>query len=109
MTVDASKTKLYADQGVVIYRKVIGNLKLALTGEVKTGATKVPIGANMNLVANVYPAGTLTLANCNLYIGKTTNAFAGGKNLADADEVCRMRCAHITTTTTSVNATATAK
>ena len=64
---DAADTTLYPDQGVLIVRKVPGDITLILTGTVKTGPTIVPVGANINLLANLYPAGTLTVANSGLH------------------------------------------
>lgn len=86
-TADASGTKLYADQGVCIARKVVGDLTLIVTGAVKTGPTIIPIGTNSNLAANVYPAGTLTLGNCGLYTGNPATGLAAAGKLSNADEV----------------------
>jgi hypothetical protein len=60
---DASGTTLYFDQGVLIVRKAVGDINLILAGTVKTGPTIVPVGANINLVANIYPAGTMIYLN----------------------------------------------
>lgn len=86
-TVDTSSTKLYVDQGVSICRKIVGDLTLVVTGAVKTGPTVVPIGANSNLVANMYPAGSLTLGNSGLYTGNALTGLAGAGKLSNADEV----------------------
>ena len=83
---DASKTKLYLDQGVVIRRKTTGDVTLIVTGAVKSGQTMVPIGVNSNLCANMYATGGLTLANCGLYNG-TSSALAGSTKINTADEV----------------------
>lgn len=84
---DASDTKLYADQGVCIARKITGDLTLVVTGAVKTGPTVIPIGTNSNLTANVYPAGTLTLGNSGLYTGNAATGLAAAGKLSNADEV----------------------
>jgi uncharacterized protein (TIGR02597 family) len=84
---DAAGTTLYPDQGVLIVRKVPGNITLILAGTVKTGSTIVPVGANINLLANIYPAGTLTVANSGLYDADTSLGLAGGKTISSADEV----------------------
>ena len=84
---DASSTTLYPDQGVVIVRKLAGNISLILAGTVKTGPTIVPVGANINLLANIYPAGTLTVANSGLYGADNSLGLAGGKTVSSADEV----------------------
>jgi len=84
---DASGTTLYPDQGVLIVRKVSGDISLILTGTVKTGPTIVPVGANINMLANIYPAGTLTVANSGLYVGNDSLGLAGGETASSADEV----------------------
>jgi hypothetical protein len=54
---------------------------------VKTGPTIVPVGANINVLANIYPAGTLTVANSGLYVGNDSLGLAGGETASSADEV----------------------
>jgi uncharacterized protein (TIGR02597 family) len=83
---DAAGTTLYPDQGVVIVRKVLGDIGLILTGAVKSGPTQVPVESNMNLVANLYPAGTLTLGSSGLYTGNSQTGLAGG-TATTADQV----------------------
>ena len=84
---DASGTTLYPDQGVLIVRKVVGDINLILAGTVKTGPTIVPVGANINLIANIYPAGTLTVANSGLHRADDSLGLAGGETVSSADEV----------------------
>jgi len=84
---DASGTTLYPDQGVIIVRNVPGDISLILAGTVKTGPTVVPVGANINLVANIYPAGTMTVANSGLYVADDSLGLAGGETISSADEV----------------------
>jgi len=84
---DASGTILYPDQGLLIVRKVAGDINLILTGAVKTGPTVVPVDRNINLVANIYPAGPLTVANSGLYVGNDSLGLAGGETISIADEV----------------------
>jgi hypothetical protein len=83
---DAAGTTLYPDQGVVIVRKVPGEIGLILTGAVKSGPTQVPVESNLNLVANLYPAGTLTLGSSGLYTGNSHTGLAGG-TATTADQV----------------------
>jgi len=47
---DASGTILYPDRGLLIVRKVAGDISLILTGTVKTGPTVVPVDRNINLL-----------------------------------------------------------
>jgi Bacterial Ig domain/Fibronectin type III domain len=84
---DAADTELYVDQGVSVCRRATGDITLVVTGAVKCGQTLVPIGANSNLCANMYPAGTLTLGNCGLYTGNSMTGLAGSSKLNSADEV----------------------
>ena len=86
MVTDASGTTLYPDQGVVIVRRAAGDISLILTGTVKTGPTVVPVESNLNLVANLYPAGTLTLGSSGLYTGNSQTGLAGG-TATTADQV----------------------
>jgi hypothetical protein len=72
---------------MVISRKATGTITLVVTGAVKTGPTLVPIGANSNLCANMYPAGTLTLGNSGLYTGSSTSGLGGASKISGADEV----------------------
>jgi len=44
---DASGTILYPDRGLLIVRKVAGDISLILTGTVKTGPTVVPVDRNI--------------------------------------------------------------
>jgi len=84
---DASGTTLYPEQGVIIVRKVAGDINITLMGTVKTGPTVSPIGPKVNLVADVYPAGSLTLGNSGLYIGNDSLGLAGGTSVSSADQV----------------------
>ena len=84
---DASGTILYPDQGILIVRKVAGDISLIFTGTVKTGPTVVGVESNVNLIANIYPAGTLTIANSGLYVGNDSLGLAGGETISTADEV----------------------
>jgi len=87
MFTDASNTILYMDQGIWIKRKLGSSVSTKLVGAVKLGQTLIPISANQNIVANVYPVTNLTLATSNLYTGSTTNGFAGGSTASTADTI----------------------
>ncbi|MBV9391188.1 MAG: hypothetical protein JOY96_04765 [Verrucomicrobia bacterium] len=84
---DASQTILYPDSGVMIVRKTAGNLASTLAGNVKLGPTQVPIAGTINLAANLYPAGQLTLGRSNLYVGNANQGLAGAQEISLADEV----------------------
>jgi Bacterial Ig domain/Fibronectin type III domain len=84
---DASNTELYVDQGVSIRRRTGGQVTVVVTGAVKLGQTIAPIGANSNLCANMYPAGTMNLGSCGLYTGNSTTGLAGNSKIGSADEV----------------------
>lgn len=84
---DASGTKLYPDQGLIIKRKSGNGSTIVAKGAVKTGPTIVPIGSQSNLVANMYPAGQLTLGGAGLRQGDDLSGVAGGATVSMADEV----------------------
>ena len=50
-------------------------MDIVIKGAVKMGPTVIPIGVNMNLVANVYPAGVVTLGTCGLRTGNDIEAY----------------------------------
>jgi len=86
-TDDASNFPLFSDHGLIVRRKVAGDLSVFVTGTVKTGPTVVPVGPLMNLAANVYPAGNLQLKDSGLYSGDDSIGLAGGTSASSADEV----------------------
>ena len=94
---DASGTRLYLDQGVLVCRKITGAISPILTGWVKTGPTVVPVGTNLNFISNMYPAGTTTLGNSGLYSSNVATGLAGSTTQAGADEVhiCTSTSTHI--------------
>jgi uncharacterized protein (TIGR02597 family) len=83
----ASAVPLYIDEGILVRRKQATDVAVVLSGAVKTGPTIVPITGNgLNIVANVYPGGALTLGASQLYTSSTSTGLAGG-TIATADLV----------------------
>jgi uncharacterized protein (TIGR02597 family) len=77
-SVDTSNVPLYIDEGLLFSRKQSATVNLYLVGEAKTGATQIPVSSGLNIVSNVYAAGTVTLGNSGLYTGNSTTGLAGG-------------------------------
>ena len=77
--------------GIMITRKVINPVTIRITGEVITSAVLADIpGASSQkqaLVANPYPAASLTLANSGLYTGNSATGVVGGTSGSSADTV----------------------
>jgi len=86
LTLDASVTKLYIDQSVLVRRKQASSIALKLVGSVKFGQTIVPVETSNNFVGNVYPA-SVTLSNSGLYTASSTTGVAPGAGAASADTV----------------------
>jgi Bacterial Ig domain len=84
---DASNTRLYFDQGILLNRRSDGILKLVLNGAVKTGLTAIPLVSGTNLVANVFPARGMTLENSGLFTGNQRTGLAAAATIKTADEV----------------------
>ena len=81
-SIDASSTPFLSTDGVLVARQASGNLTFALAGAVKLGPTALPVGPGFNLLSNVYPAGTFTLATS----GLQGSGLTGGTNIT-ADQV----------------------
>ena len=82
-----SATALIAPhQGVVIKRKVSGNVNITMVGSVKTGNTLFPVQPGLNVLGTVSASG-LTLATSGLYTGSATTGMKGSTQPATADEL----------------------
>jgi len=84
-TVDASKTVIYPDDGMIIARQQSAAVNLVLSGAVKTGQTSIPVTSGYSLLGNVYAAG-MTLANSNIYTGDPNTGLASGSTTT-ADQI----------------------
>jgi uncharacterized protein (TIGR02597 family) len=78
----ADTTPLLPTDGIIIRRHTAGNVSFALAGAVKLGQTALPVLPGINLLSNVYPSGTFTLASSNLLGSGLT-----GGTLVTADQV----------------------
>jgi len=71
-------TAIWLDDGLVVTRKQVANLAVVVTGAVKLGQTISPVLAGPNFIGNVYPSGSLTLGNSNLYTGSNATGVVPG-------------------------------
>ena len=78
----ADTTPLLPTDGIIVRRHTAGTVNFALAGAVKLGQTQLSVTPGINLLSNVYPAGTFTLATS----GLVASGLTGG-TLVDADQV----------------------
>jgi uncharacterized protein (TIGR02597 family) len=83
---DEAEAKLDLTQGIIIRRKQPGDLSWKIFGVARSCNTIIEVQGGLNLLANVYPAGTLTLGNSQLYTGDPSTGLADGSILT-ADKV----------------------
>jgi len=79
---DASNTPFLPTDGIIVVRHTAGNVSFSLAGAVKLGQTALPVVPGTNLLSNVYPSGTFTLATS----GLVASGLTGG-TLVTADQV----------------------
>ncbi len=92
---DATNVVIPPNVGLLIERKTTSAFSFNLAGAVKLGPTGVFIQGgsnsgnptNINIVANPYPAASLTLANSNLYTGNLATGVLGGVTPSSSDQV----------------------
>ncbi|MFO1498795.1 MAG: TIGR02597 family protein [Verrucomicrobiota bacterium] len=85
-TESAAGRKLDLTRGLVIRRKVAGDLNVKICGAVKTGDTYFLVHPGLNFAGNVYPVEGLTLGNSQLYTGDPATGLAPG-SFVSADKV----------------------
>ena len=78
---DQSNAKIDLTQGILIRRKQPANVTLRVFGSAKSGNTFIEVQSGLNILANVYPGGTLTLGNSHLYTGDPSTGLASGSNV----------------------------
>jgi hypothetical protein len=83
----ADRQVIYPEEGVMVLRKVPGDLSLFTCGPVKTGITVVPIEPGYNLVGTLKSLNAVTLTNLNLYTGSSTTGMASGFSAGGSDNV----------------------
>jgi uncharacterized protein (TIGR02597 family) len=81
-SVDESNHAFLPTDGLLVLRHTAGNVTFALAGAVKLGNTALPVAFGSNLLSNVYPAGTFTLASSLLH-----ESGLGGGTISTADQV----------------------
>jgi uncharacterized protein (TIGR02597 family) len=86
-SINTSNTVLYIDQGILLSRRVTGDVAVKLVGGVKlTNTVSVIVTNGLTFAGNVYPAG-LPLGTSGLYTGSPTTGLNGGANAGVADNV----------------------
>lgn len=83
---DASGTRFYPEDGLIIKRQQSSTVNVVLMGAVKTGQTSIPISVGTNIVGNVYGA-PMTLGSSGLYTGSTSTGVASGADASSADQI----------------------
>lgn len=78
---DASGAALNPADGIIIRRQQPTALGFSLAGAVKLGPTAIPIASGLNIVSNVYPTDTVTLANSGLVASGLNGGTAGTADL----------------------------
>jgi uncharacterized protein (TIGR02597 family) len=92
-TSDSSNVIIPPGAGLLITRKIQGNVSITLAGAVNLGPTEAVVGAasptavRNTMLANPYPLPSVTLANSGLYTGNPTTGVAGGASATAADAV----------------------
>ncbi len=82
---DASGSKIYPEDGLLIKRQQNAAVNVVLMGAVKLGQTSIPVVPGTNFLANVY-AAPMTLATSGLFTGNVNTGLAGGTS-STADQV----------------------
>lgn len=81
------------NDGLIIYRKQSGPGSLVVSGDVKTGNTKVrvegdPLNPSVyNIIANQLPVDGLTISGTGLYTGNPATGIKGASTLTAADTI----------------------
>lgn len=78
---------IYPEQGVMVRRRLSGDVNLYLAGPVKTGVTVVTIDPGNNLVGTLKSITPMALSGLNLYTGDPTTGIASGLNLTTSDNL----------------------
>lgn len=85
---DASDVSIFPDEALIIKRRSAGEVKMTLTGSVKTSPSKTPITRGFNLVSLSYPVD-VTLSDSNLLQADDPDGLLGLKSgsTTDADRI----------------------
>jgi uncharacterized protein (TIGR02597 family) len=92
-TTDSSNVAIPPGAGLLVTRKIEGNVSITLAGAVNLGPTEAVVGAasptaaRNTMLANPYPLPSVTLANSGLYTGDPATGVAGGASATAADAV----------------------
>lgn len=83
----ASDQVLYPDQGLIVQRKMPGDLVLYRSGPAAQGLNSIPILPGFNLVGTGTAVKNLTLAEMNLVSGTAETGLRSGRNSVEADNL----------------------
>jgi hypothetical protein len=83
----ANNTVIYPEQGLMIRRKITGNVVLYLCGATQNGLIRAPVYNGFNLLGTLKTTTSLQLSQLNLYTGDLNTGLAPASNPADADNV----------------------
>jgi hypothetical protein len=78
---------VYPEQGIIVNRKIAGDLTRYLSGVCKTGPTVVPIVPGVNSLGTLKVLRSMQLSDLNLYTGNPATGLAGGRTAANADNL----------------------
>ena len=84
--IPGGETLLYPDQGIIVQRVNNTDLRVKLFGNVKAGATSIPVEAGRNLIANVYPIA-YSLDDSGLFTGDEDTGIKENDSLEHADRI----------------------
>lgn len=83
----ANGAAIYPEQGIMVSRKVAGDVVVYMNGVVKEGPTAAPIYPGLNLVGTLKAKRSLALSELNLYTGDPATGLAAGSSPAAADNL----------------------
>lgn len=83
----AGNDVVYPEQGVMVRRRIRGDVDLYLVGPVKTGVTVATVDTGYNLVGTLKSITPLTLPALNLYTGDPSTGLASGLNPTTSDNL----------------------
>jgi len=89
---------IYPEQGLMVRRKVSGDLLVYLHGPTRTGSTQVPVFIGYNLLGTMQCRTALRLSELNLYTGDLSTGVAPGRNYSEADSLLLINPDSTTTT-----------
>ena len=78
---------IYPEQGVMVRRRVAGDMNLFMLGTAKTGVIVVTVEPGYDLIGSLHSATPLTLPGLNLYTANPATGLASGLNPTTSDNL----------------------